>query len=138
LRGELRTEHYLLMQVPAERGDTPVLETMLLCGFDPNVADHDGVTPLHRAAMGGRADAVRALIAGGANVNALDGMFSGTPLLWAAEGGSYSGDRQSDYLSVARQLIAAGSPREWVPPENAPRAENALEKLADLVRAASA
>jgi hypothetical protein len=26
-----------MMQVPAERGDAAVLETMLTCGFDPNV-----------------------------------------------------------------------------------------------------
>ena len=35
LRGELRSEHHLMMHVPAERGDSKVLETMLECGFDP-------------------------------------------------------------------------------------------------------
>ena len=34
LRGELRAEHHLMMQVPAERGDAKILETMLACGFD--------------------------------------------------------------------------------------------------------
>ncbi|MEJ0038191.1 MAG: ankyrin repeat domain-containing protein [Gammaproteobacteria bacterium] len=138
LRNELRAEHHLMMRVPAERGDATVLETMLACGFDPNVKDHDGVTVLHRAAMGGRAEGVRALIAGGASVNALDGMFAGTPLLWAAEGWSHNPDPRDGYLSVARQLLAAGSIREWLAPEKAPDPESTQEKLADLCRAAGA
>ncbi|MGH7635061.1 MAG: ankyrin repeat domain-containing protein, partial [Gemmatimonadaceae bacterium] len=48
LRRGLTLEHHLLMHVPAERGDAAVLETMLASGFDPNVKDRDGVTPLHR------------------------------------------------------------------------------------------
>ena len=138
LRNELRAEHHLMMVVPAERGDAAVLETMLACGFDPNVKDHDGVTALHRAAMGGRVDGARALIAGGANVNALDGMFAGTPLLWAAEGWSHNSGPRADYLGVARQLIAAGSSREWLAPEKAPDPESTHEKLAELCRAAGA
>jgi ankyrin repeat protein len=138
MRSQLRDEHHLMMQVPAERGDAAVLETMLACGFDPNVKDHDGVTALHRAAMAGRAEGVRALIAGGANVNALDGMFAGTPLLWAAGGWQNNPDPRADYLGVARQLIAAGSSREWAAPEKAPDPESTHEQLAELCRAASA
>jgi hypothetical protein len=115
-----------------------VLATMLACGFDPNARNHDGVTPLHRAAMAGWVDAVGALIAGGANVNALDGMFSGTPLVWAAGGWGNNPDPRSDYKSVARQLLAAGSSREWAAPGNAPNPESTEEQLADLVRAAEA
>jgi ankyrin repeat protein len=138
LRNELRAEHHLMMHVPAERGDATVLATMLACGFDPNARNHDGVTPLHRAAMAGWVDAVGALIAGGANVNALDGMFSGTPLVWAAGGWGNNPDPRSDYKSVARQLLAAGSSREWAAPGNAPNPESTEEQLADLVRAAEA
>jgi ankyrin repeat protein len=138
LRSQLRAEHHLMMQVPAGRGDAAALQTMLACGFDPNVKDHDGVTALHRAAMAGRAEAVRALIAGDADVNALDGMFAGTPLLWAAEGWSHNPDPRADYLGVARQLIAAGSSREWLAPDKAPDPESAQEKLAELCRAAGA
>ena len=139
LRGELRAEHHLLMHVPAERGDAAILETMLACGFDPNVKDHDGITALHRAAMGGRAEAVRMLLAGGAAVNALDSMFSGTPLLWASHGWR-NNPRQADvdYLGVARQLIAAGSSLEWIPPEKAPDPEATEEELSELCRAAAA
>jgi hypothetical protein len=138
LRSELRAEHHLMMHVPAERGDAAVLDTMLACGFDPNVPDNDGVTALHRAAMAGRAEAVRVLLANGASVNALDGMFSATPLLWAAEGWSHGSGAGVDYIGVARQLIAAGSSLEWHPRENAPHPERTQEQLLELCRAAGA
>lgn len=137
LRHDLRREHHLMMHVPAERGDAKVLDAMLACGFDPNVKDSDGVTALHRAAMAGHVDATRVLIAYGALVNALDGMFSGTPLLWAAEGWTHASGG-ADHLGVARVLIASGSSREWAAPEKAPDPEGALAKLAELCRAAGA
>ncbi len=135
LRGELRAEHHLMMHVPAERGDSKVLETMLECGFDPNVKDADGVTALHRAAMAGHADAVRALLAYGASVNALDGMFAATPLVWATEGRKHA-SAGADHVAVARLLLAAGSPREWMPPEKAPDPEGTQEQLMELCQAA--
>ncbi len=134
LRGELNREHHLMMQVPAERGDANVLETMLTCGFDPNVTDNEGITALHRAAGAGRAEAVRVLIEHGAPVNAPDGMFAGTPLLWASHGWSHS--REGGQVEVARILIAAGASREWIPPEKMPDPEAAQEELAELCRAA--
>ena len=127
-----------MMQVPAERGDAAVLETMLTCGFDPNVGDHDGVTTLHRAAMGGRVEATRVLVAHGASVEALDGMFAATPLLWAAEGWQHGSSPGVDHVAVARLLIAAGSPTTWTAPEKAPDPESTQEKLAELCRAAAA
>jgi len=138
LRGQLRKEHHLMMQVPAERGDAAVLETMLTCGFDPNVGDHDGVTALHRTAMGGRAEGTRVLIAHAAAVDALDGMFAGTPLLWAAEGWRHGSGPGVDHVAVARLLIAAGSPITWTPPEKAPDPESTQETLLALCRAAQA
>jgi hypothetical protein len=137
LRGQLRPEHHLMMQVPAERGDAAVLETMLTCGFDPNARDHDGVTALHRSAMAGRAEATRVLIAHGAAVDALDGMFAATPLLWAAEGWSHASRPGVDHVGVARLLIAAGSPTTWTPPEKAPDPESTQEALIELCRAAA-
>lgn len=137
LRTELTAKHHLMLQVPAERGDAAVLETMLAGGFDPHAKDKDGVTALHRAAMAGRVEAVRVLLAFGAPVNALDGMFSGTPLLWAAEGWSHKQHADSDHPAVARLLIAAGSFLDWVPPEATPGPERVLESLDELRLAAS-
>jgi hypothetical protein len=137
LRGELRAEHHLMMQVPAERGDAAVLETMLACGFDADAKDGDGVTALHRAAMAGRPESVRVLLAHGASVNALDGMFSATPLVWAAEGWSHGPSAGTDHVSAARRLIAGGSSLEWIPPEKAPDPERTQEQLIELCRAAA-
>jgi ankyrin repeat protein len=136
LRSQLRKEHHLMLMVPAERGDGAVLSTMLACGFDPGVKDHDGVTPLHQAAMHGRVEAVRVLLEHGAPVNALDGMFSATPLLWATQGWSDGWPNGADHPGAARLLIAAGSSLEWLPPEKAPHPESTQEKLVELIRAA--
>jgi ankyrin repeat protein len=138
LRGALRAEHHLMLQVPAERGDAAVLDTMLECGFDPDAKDNDGVTALHRAAMAGRLDAARVLLAHGAAVNALDGMFAATPLVWAAEGWGHGAQAGADHLGVAHVLIAAGSSLEWAPPEKAPDPERTQEQLIELCRAAAA
>lgn len=134
LRTELRAEHHLLMHIPAERGNAEVLETLLACGFDACAKDAEGVTPLHRAAMLGHADAVRMLLAGGARVDALDGTFGGTPLVWAAQGWAHAPPAGRDYVGVARQLIAAGSSVEWKPPKNAPDPERTQEQLIELCR----
>jgi ankyrin repeat protein len=137
LRGELRTEHHLMLQRPAESGDAAALETMLACGFNPNVADKDGVTPLHRAAMAGRPDAARVLLAHGARVDARDGMFAATPLVWASEGWSESRHKDRQHPAVARLLIDAGSPLDWTPPKDSPNVESVFDKLLAL-RAAAA
>ena len=38
---QLRPEHHLMLHRPAESGNAAVLETMLSCGFGPNVRDND-------------------------------------------------------------------------------------------------
>jgi ankyrin repeat protein len=138
IRTELRPEHHLMLHRPAESGNAAVLETMLACGFNPDAADKDSVTPLHRAAMGGHADAVRVLLRHGADVNAKDGMFSAPPLVWAVEGRSNATAPGADHVEVARVLIAAGSTLEWTPPEGAPGPERTLEGLSELKQAAAA
>jgi ankyrin repeat protein len=138
LRSALAPEHHLMLHRPAESGDAAVLETMLACGFGPDARDKDNVTPLHRAAMGGHPDAVRVLLAHGADVNARDGMFAAPPLVWAVEGRGTAKPRGRDHVAVARLLIAAGSPLDWTPPEGAPGPERTLEGLAELRRDAAA
>lgn len=138
LRNELRPEHHLMTHGAAERGNAAVLETMLACGFDPNARDKDQVTPLHRAAMDGRVEAVRTLLAHGASVDNLDGMFSASPLVWTVEGWSHGSREGADHVTVARLLIAAGCSTEWKAPEKAPDPEGTQERLAELCRAAAA
>jgi ankyrin repeat protein len=124
------------MHAPAERGDATVLDVMLRCGFDPHARDKDGVTALHVAAMAGQAEAVRVLLAHGASPAVTDDMFSATPLVWAAEAWQQGESRRGDHLTVARLLAGAGSPLEWIPPQNAPDPERGQEKLIDLCQAA--
>ncbi len=137
VRSELRPDHHLMLHRPAESGNAAVLETMLACGFETDARDKDNVTPLHRAAMGGHVDAVRVLLTHGADVAARDGMFAAPPLVWAVEGRSHTRDRAADHVGVARLLIAAGSPLEWMPPEGAPGPERTLEGLSELRRDAA-
>ena len=136
VRSGLRPEHHQMLHRPAESGNAAVLETMLSCGFNPEAKDKDNVTPLHRAAMGGHVEAVDVLLKHGADVNALDGMFSASPLVWAVEGRRNSKHRGANHVGVARLLIAAGVPLEWAPPEGAPDIESTLDGLAELRREA--
>jgi hypothetical protein len=132
----LTPAHHLMLHRHAESGNAAVLDTMLERGFDPNVPDKDGVTALHRAAMGGHPAAAASLIKHGARLDALDGMFSASPLVWAVEGRGHA-QPGSDHVGVARVLIDAGSPVDWVPPPAAPGPERTLDGLRDLRRDAA-
>jgi ankyrin repeat protein len=137
LRAQLGPQHHVMLHRQAEAGNVASLETMLACGFDPRVRDKDGVTALHRAAMAGHIDAVRVLLRHGAPVDAVDALFAAPPLVWAVQG-RHRPRAGADHIAVARELIAAGSPVEWTPPEGAPSPEATLEGLIDLRRAAAA
>ena len=136
LKNELRLEQHLMLHRPAESGNAAALETMLACGFDPSAKDKDGVTALHRAAMKGHPDAVKVLLAFGAPVDAMDGMFSAPPIVWAVEGRGHA-QPGADHVGVARLLIDAGSPVEWTPPPASPGPERTLEGLRELRRDAA-
>jgi ankyrin repeat protein len=128
LRDLLTEDHYVAFHQAAERGDVAALEAMLASGFEPNRPDAAiGKTALHAAAMGGRPDAVRLLLAHGASVSARDREFQGQPLIWAAEG-SRNQDRSRDFASVGKLLLEAGSPVEWETGEEP--AEGILEVVA--------
>ena len=64
-----------------------MVELLLDAGADPNAALPGGETALMTAARTGRVDAVRALIARGADVNATEGRRGQTALMWAAAEG---------------------------------------------------
>ncbi len=133
---ELRPEHHQMLHRPAESGNAAALETMLARGFDPAAKDKDGVTPLHRAAMGGHPEAVKVLLKFGAPIDALDNMFSAPPIVWAVEG-RHQATPGSDHVAVARLLIDAGSPVEWTPPAASPGPERTLDALRQLRRDAA-
>lgn len=128
LSGQIRDGHYAALYEAAERGDARALETMLAGGFDPNRADDEmGRTVLHAAAMAGRPNAVRVLLAHGASVTVRDREFNAQPLVWAAEGSSFTDRDDRNHAEVARLLIEAGSPLEWEPGDGPP------ESLAEVL-----
>ena len=62
---------YAGLHKAAAHGSMDEIRT-LLSEADPNMRDKAGRTPLHVAAFESRYDAVRALVAGGSNINALE------------------------------------------------------------------
>lgn len=113
LRRAVGTGYLAPLLAAAERDDVAVIETLLACGFDPNLPDDSiGKTALHVAAAEGRPAAVRCLLDHGADVTARDREFHGTPLVWAADG-LRSRPPGRDHAAVAELLLAAGSPTQW-------------------------
>ena len=85
----------------AHDGDVEEVKRLLNVGYQPNVFDELGKTPLHYAAERGHLDVLRTLIASGADVNAHDERVIGnTPLREVADRCSYD---------VAKILIEAGA-----------------------------
>jgi ankyrin repeat protein len=93
----------------ARAGRGEALTLMGELGFDLQLPEEQGVTPLHSAAWCGRIAAVRALITAGANVNAQEEQFKATPLGWAQHGSRFNGDPAGDYPACAEALLAAGA-----------------------------
>src|SRR5690606_34392383 len=81
-------------------GHTPALSCLLDRGASPGARDADGWTPLHLAALGGHADATRALLAAGAAPDALSDLPQSRPRIVAAELG---------HVEVARLLLDGGA-----------------------------
>ena len=128
LRSELTADHCIALHEAAGRNDLAALETMLICGFDPNFADAEmGATALHRAAIEGWPGAARVLLAYGASVTARDKEFHGQPLIWAVEGSRSTKRTDRDHAAVGKLLLLAGSPTDWAP--SAEPSEGILEIL---------
>ncbi len=86
-----QSESSALMKKAAEKGDVAVLEALIAHGVPVDVPDHEAWTPLMEACHWNQLDAVRFLIACGANVNAAtlnnqpDYLGGSTPLITAAK-----------------------------------------------------
>jgi ankyrin repeat protein len=82
----------------AERAPVHVLETLLRLGASPNAADEPatavdgtvGLTPLHAAAFKGNVEAVRVLLAHGANPRLREQKYGSTAVGWAAYAGQHA------------------------------------------------
>jgi Ankyrin repeats (3 copies) len=95
-----------------EFGRVAMVEFLLRHGVRAEEAlSGDGLIGLHLAALGGHTEVVRILLAHGADVNAQETRFDGTPVTWAVYGWSNrapndDGDR---YCEVVAVLVQAGA-----------------------------
>jgi ankyrin repeat protein len=95
----------------AGAGATDAVALMLDLGFPIESRGSDGGTALHAAAYGGHAGTVRLLLERGADREACDTTWAGTPLEWAAVG---SGERSAaegaaGWIETVRTLLAYGA-----------------------------
>lgn len=110
--------HYAALYLAAEGADLAALDALLSAGFDPSHGDESiGMTALHKAAMAGKVESVRLLLAHGGSVSQRDREFHATALICAAEGARShplaDPATGTDYSAVGRLLLAAGSPTDW-------------------------
>jgi ankyrin repeat protein len=72
----------------ALHGHAAIARMLLEAGEDPNrynpVGAHSHSTPLHQAALAGHMDVVKVLVERGAELDARDILWHGTPADWAA------------------------------------------------------
>ena len=71
----------------AEHGDIVRLEALLDASSDLANTRHEGVTPLHFAALRGHLAAIGLLISRGAKIDAVDDEYGSQPIGWANETG---------------------------------------------------
>jgi len=89
---------------------------MLDLGFSPHARNELGEQPLHTAAYCGNAAVVQLLLGAGADVDARDDRFEGTPLAFATVGSGEQAGQPGDWTETVRLLIEAGASRHdvWV------------------------
>jgi len=72
------------LSLAIQNGSAELARLLLDNGADPNLACENGETPLMTAARLGQVDVMRMLLDHGAEVNAREGKFGQTALMWAA------------------------------------------------------
>lgn len=87
---------------------------MLDLGFSPDDRNGSGEQPLHTAAYAGNAEVVRLLIDAGADLEARDAGFGGTPLAYATVGSGERDGQPGSWAEAVRLLIDAGASRDEV------------------------
>lgn len=91
LSGSTPAQRHLALAFAAQFGHAEILRLLLDAGEDPNRSNpagaHEHSTPLHQAAFGGHFDAVKLLAEHGANLDANDLLWKGTPEGWARHAG---------------------------------------------------
>ena len=115
LPGELTAEDRAAV-IDAAAGPAAAVALMLELGFSPGDRNGLGEQPLHNAAYHGSAAVVRLLIDAGADLDARDARFDGTPLAYATVGSGEQAGRPGQWAETVRLLIDAGAARDgaWI------------------------
>jgi ankyrin repeat protein len=112
----------------AASGPAETIALMLDLGFSPH-ARKFGEQPLHTAAYHGNAAVVGLLLAAGADVDARDARFDGTPLAFATVGSGEQAGKAGDWIDTVRRLIEAGASRRDVWISGKPPSEEVIDLL---------
>ena len=136
--GPEEVQRYVGLHRAASLGDAREITRLLAQGDDPGARDGNGRTPLHVAVHGSHHEAARALVRGGARVDALDAQRYDVVTIAAVKDdlatlrtvlalGASAGNVTSQYdgtaliaaahlghADVVRELIAAGAPLDHV------------------------
>jgi ankyrin repeat protein len=104
---------------------------MLDLGFRPDARNGLGEQPLHTASYAGNAEAVRLLLDAGADLDARDDNFDGTPLGYATVGSGERAGQEGNWIETVRLLLDAGASRDGVWISGKPPSEEVCELLRD-------
>jgi ankyrin repeat protein len=102
---------------------------MLDLGFSPHARNDSGEQPLHSAAYYGNAAVVRLLLEAGADVDARDARFDGTPLAFATVGSGERAGKPGHWTETVTLLIEAGASRMDVWVSGKPPSEDVIGLL---------
>ncbi len=140
LREQIASADGSTLIVATESGNTKALDLLLESGFPAaaegrlNPAGVDGCTALHAAAWAGSPEAVARLLAAGVPVDALDGNWQSTSLVWALIGSSErrAANPSPDWVETVRVLLDAGTDTSQInldPAEPHPPVPGVIELL---------
>ena len=112
-------------------GSAPAAAVVLMLdlGFSPDDRNGFGEQPLHTAAYYGNAEVVRLLIDAGADLDARDARFDGTPLAYATVGSGERAGQPGNWIETVRLLIDAGASRDDVWISGKPPSEEVIALL---------
>jgi ankyrin repeat protein len=117
LPGRLTVDDRAAVVEAAGSAPAAAVTLMLDLGFSPDDRNGPGEQALHTAAYYGNAEVVRLLIDAGADLEACDARFDGTPLAYATVGSGERAGQPGNWTETVRLLIDAGASRDdvWIP-----------------------